>query len=84
MLTDYKLQGGQLGYRRNVINFVQDIQEFITKLPRNPSTIDTLIIRKPGHHFKSIKNYNLLLQYRTVKVDGDILHNLPKDDSIFD
>ncbi|RIB00232.1 hypothetical protein C2G38_2235069 [Gigaspora rosea] len=60
MLTVYKLQGGQLGYRGNVIHFAQDIQKFITKLTRNPSTIDTLNIRKPGQDFISFQEFKMI------------------------
>ena len=41
----YRLRGGQNGYRGNVINFHQDIQEFTNRLPRNPSLLDILIVR---------------------------------------
>ncbi|CAG8536723.1 15389_t:CDS:2 [Cetraspora pellucida] len=99
MLTVYKLQGGQLGYRGHVINFAQDIQELITKLPRNPSMIDTLIIRKPNHDFTSfqefkVKRSNILIWlnylkinnpfYSNIEIDYDILNTHPEDGSIFD
>ncbi|CAG8841580.1 27660_t:CDS:1, partial [Racocetra persica] len=41
----YNLHGGQYAYRGNVINFPQDVHNFVTRLPRHPSTLDTLIIR---------------------------------------
>ena len=32
VMSIYRLRGGQHGYRGNVINFPQDVQEFCTKL----------------------------------------------------
>jgi hypothetical protein len=37
IVTVYCLHGGQYAYRGNVINFPQDVLEFATRLPRNPS-----------------------------------------------
>jgi hypothetical protein len=42
----YRLRGGQNGYRGNVINFHQDIQEFTNRLPRSPSSLDILVVRR--------------------------------------
>ena len=46
MISVYKLRGGQHGYRENVINFSQNVQEFVSKLPRHPSLLDVLVIRR--------------------------------------
>src|SRR6184192_3461427 len=46
VMSVYKLRGGQHGYRGNVINFPQDVQEFTTKLPRDPSSLDVVVIRR--------------------------------------
>ena len=46
VMTVYRLRGGQTGYRGNVINFPQDIQEFTNRLPRHPSSLDVLLIRR--------------------------------------
>ena len=43
----YYLRGGQYAYSGNVINFPQDIGEFVSHLSRHPSTLDTLVVR---HH----------------------------------
>ena len=42
----YRLRGRQHGYRGNVINFPQDICEFTKRLPRTPSSIDILTVRR--------------------------------------
>ena len=46
VMSVYRLRGGQYGYRGNVINFSQDIREFTKRLPRTPSSIDILIVRR--------------------------------------
>ncbi len=44
VMTVYQLRGGQNGYRGNVINFPQDVQEFTNQLPRHPSSLDILVV----------------------------------------
>lgn len=46
VMSVYRLRGGQHGYRGNVINFPQDVQELAKKLPRHPSSLDVLVIRR--------------------------------------
>ena len=46
VMSVYRLRGGQHGYRGNVINFPQDVQEFTTHLPQNPSSLDVLVVRR--------------------------------------
>src|ERR1051325_12187666 len=46
VMTVYRLRGGQTGYRGNIINFPQDIQEFTKKLSRHPLSLDVLLIRR--------------------------------------
>jgi hypothetical protein len=46
VISIYRLRGGQNGYRGNVINFPQDIEEFTTRLPRIPSSLEVLIVRR--------------------------------------
>jgi hypothetical protein len=45
VMSVYRLREGQHGYRGNVINFPQDVQEFASRLPRYPSLLDVLVIR---------------------------------------
>ena len=44
VMSVYRLRGGQHGYRGNIINFPQDVQEFTTHLPRQPSTLNVLVV----------------------------------------
>ncbi len=44
VMSVYRLRGGQYGYRGNVINFPQDVEEFTTRLPREPSSLEVLVV----------------------------------------
>src|SRR4051794_38728929 len=46
VMSVYRLRGRQHGYRGNVINFPQDVEEFATHLPRHPSLLDVLVVRR--------------------------------------
>ena len=60
VMTVYRLQGGQNGYRGNVINFPQDIQEFTKRLPRKPSTLDVLVVRRQSsNESTAFKDFNV-------------------------
>ncbi|PKK59552.1 hypothetical protein RhiirC2_794685 [Rhizophagus irregularis] len=59
VMSVYRLREGQHGYHGYVINFSQDIQEFATKLPRHPSSLDVLVI-----HRKSESNPEAFRDFR--------------------
>ena len=46
VITVYRLKGRQNGYRGNIINFPQDVRTFTTQLPRDPSTLNVLLVRR--------------------------------------
>ena len=46
VISIYKLLYGQYGYSGPVINFPQDVKSFATTLPRLPSEIDILVVRR--------------------------------------
>ncbi|CAG8768737.1 17938_t:CDS:2 [Cetraspora pellucida] len=53
---------------------VYKLQELITKLPQNPSTIDALVIRKFGQNLTSFQDFKDILQ--TIPEDGFIFNRL--------
>src|SRR4051794_24469869 len=60
MMSVYRLRGGQHRYRRNVINFSQDVQEFATKLPQNSSLLDVLVIRhQSASNLEAYRDFNV-------------------------
>lgn len=48
IMSVYRKHGGQRGYKGHVINFPQDIKEFLSKLPSNVSDLPILIVRRHG------------------------------------
>ena len=56
-MSIYRLPHGQYGYSGHVINLPQDNLSFARKLPRLPSQLDVIVVRKEGtnqscHHFR--------------------------------
>ena len=49
VMSIYRLPHGQYGYSGHVINLPQDAHTFATSLPRLPSQLDVLVVRKEGH-----------------------------------
>ncbi|CAG8616750.1 6262_t:CDS:2, partial [Cetraspora pellucida] len=70
VVSVYNLCGGQYAYWGNVINFFQDIQSFITRLPHHPSLLNMLIINNPFYH--------------NIDIDENILQLLPENGSIIE
>lgn len=48
IMSIYQLPFGQLGYSGHVINLPQDVRSFTSSLPRSPSNLDIIIVRKEG------------------------------------
>ena len=98
VMTVYRLRGGQNGYRGNVINFPQDIQEFTNRLPRHPSTLDVLVVRRQsGSNSTSFRDFNVRRSkvanaliwlksnnryYKDIIIDTETLQSLPENGSI--
>ena len=98
VMSVYKLRGGQHGYRGNVINFPQDVQEFTTKLPRDPSSLDVVVIRRQSasnleafrefkvRRAKVVHALNWLKEnnryYGDIIIDQEVLRSLPVDGPI--
>src|SRR2546423_7572783 len=98
VMTVFRLRGGQTGYRGNVINFSQDIHEFTIRLPRHPSSLDVLVIRRQSASdspafrdfiVRQDKVANALLwlnannrYYENIIIDHEILQSLPENDIV--
>ena len=48
IMSIYRLPHGQYGYSGHVINLPQDVASFATSLPRLPSELDVIVVRKEG------------------------------------
>ncbi len=59
VISVYSLRRGQYAYRGNVINFPQDVHEFTTRLSRNPSSLDILIVHHQSASGSTFRNFNI-------------------------
>ena len=96
IMSLYRLPHGQYGYSGNVINLPQDVACFVHSLPRLPSDVDVIVVRKEGaaqsHRDFRVRRSVVLgaLQwliennkyYRSVTIDSDALALLPEDGDI--
>ena len=44
----YRLPHGQYGYSGRVVNLPQDVALFVSSLPRLPSKLEVIVVRKGG------------------------------------
>ena len=93
IMTLYRLPHGQYGYSGHVINLPQDIASFTNDLPRMPSELDVIVVRKEGatgshrdFHVRRSVVLNALewliahnIYYRNVNINHDVLALLPDD-----
>ena len=94
VMSIYRLPHGQYGYSGHVINFPQDVHGFATTLPRLPSEVDILVVRKEKdqtHRDFRVRRRaveealtwllanNIYYRSIGVSVDHDTLASLPED-----
>ena len=93
IMSLYKLPHGQYAYSGHVINLPQDVASFANSLPRLPSELDVIIVRKEGasnsHRDFRVRRAVVLraLQwliannkyYRNVHINAEALEILPED-----
>ena len=48
IMSLYHLPHGQFGYSGHIINLPQDVATFTNTLPRSPSQLDVLLVRRQG------------------------------------
>ena len=97
-MSIYHLPQGQYGYKGHVINMPQDLSVFTTSLPRLPSELDVIIVRKKGSNnthcdfrvrrmvvqraLQWLKRNNKY--YRNIDIDVSVLSQLPDDGDLTD
>ncbi|GBC00906.1 hypothetical protein RclHR1_00400020 [Rhizophagus clarus] len=97
-MSVYRLCGDQNRYQGNVINFLQDVQEFATKLPQQPLSLDMLVICHQSANnlelFRDFRVHRLKVActllwlkenncyYSDITIDHEALQSLPIDGSI--
>ncbi|GBB88230.1 hypothetical protein RclHR1_14780007 [Rhizophagus clarus] len=98
VMSVYRLQGRQNGYKGNVINFLQDVREFTRHLPRNPASLDVLVVRRESANDPSeFRDFTVQREkiakvlfwlkannpyYEDIIIDDEILNSLPQNGSI--
>ncbi|CAG8731877.1 2838_t:CDS:2 [Cetraspora pellucida] len=85
IISVYCLRGGQYAYRGNVINFPQDVREFITRLPCHPSSLDVLVVRRHATSGSSYRDFQLKTNnryYTNIIIDNEVLQSLPENGPI--
>ena len=50
IMSVYRLPLGQYGYMGHIINLPQDVVSFARSLPRVPTELDVLVVRKDNEH----------------------------------
>ena len=93
IMTLYRLPHGQYGYSGHVINLPQDVASFANSLPRLPSELDVIIVRKEGanqsHRDFRVRRSRVLsalqwlqtnnVYYHNININPDALILLPED-----
>jgi hypothetical protein len=97
VISVYCLRGGQYAYKGNVINFPQDVHKFVTRLPRHPSSLDTLVVRQRSANGSTFRDFNVCRikiaralswlkennrYYINIIIDNEILQSLPENGPI--
>ena len=96
IMSIYRLPHEQYSYSGHVINLPQDVASFATSLPRLPSELDVVVVRKEGgvqsHRDFHVRRSVVLralqwlvannIYYRNVHIDPSVLALLPQDDDL--
>ena len=96
IMSIYRLPHGQYGYSGHILNVPQNVTQFLDHLPRCPTTLDIVIVRKQGvgetHKDFRVRRSVVLraLQwlivnnkyYNDVTINHDTLSMLPNDSQL--
>ena len=100
VISVYRLRGEQTNYKGNIINFLQNIQQFTKRLTCDPLSLNVFVVRQQSVNNTStfrdfrvwqIKVYNALLwlklnnyYYEDIIINKEIVRSLPENRNIFD
>ena len=98
IMSVYRLPQGQYGYSGHVVNLPQDVTSFAHTLPRLPSDLDVIIVRKEGanqtHHDFRVRRgvvhralqwlvtHNQYYRSMGVTIDTTSVVQLPQDGNV--
>ena len=99
IMSIYRLPLGQYGYTGHVINLPQDVVSFANSLPRVPSELDVLVVRKDSEQshrdFRVRRSVvqealtwllenNRYYRANAIRLNEDSLQRLPQDGNLTD
>ena len=93
MMSVYRLPHGQYGYSGHIINLPQDVSTFVNSLPRLPSDLDIIIVRKEDsvrtHRDFRVRRLKVLtalqwlitnnIYFTNITINSDNVSALPED-----
>ena len=93
MMSVYRLPHGQYGYSGHIINLPQDVSTFVNSLPRLPSDLDIIVVRKEDsvhtHRDFLVRRLKVLtalqwlitnnIYFTNITVNSDNVSALPED-----
>ena len=98
IMSIYRLPLGQYGYSGHVINLPQDVASFATSLPRLPSELDVVVVRKEGANqshrdfrvrrsvvhraLEWLVTHNIYYRANQIHISQDALAQLPQDGNL--
>ena len=98
IMSIYRLPHGQYGYSGHVINLPQDVASFATSLPRLPSELDVIVVRKEGANqshrdfrvrrsvvhraLEWLVTHNIYYRANQIHISQDALAVLPQDGNL--
>ena len=98
IMSIYQLPHGQYGYSGHVVNLPQDVASFVSSLPRLPSELDVIIVRKEGasqshwdfrvrrsvvhRALQWLITNNKYYRALNVRIDANALVQLPQDGNL--
>ena len=98
IMSVYRLPQGQYGYSGHVVNLPQDVASFVQSLPRLPSDLDVILVRKEGANqthrdfrvrrgvvqraLQWLVSHNKYYHALGVTIDTTALAQLPQDGNI--
>ena len=99
IMSVYRLPQGQYGYSGHVVNLPQDVASFAQSLPRLPSQLDVIVVRKEGANqshrdfrvrravvlraLQWLVTHNQYYHSLGVTIDTTALDQLPQDGNMF-
>lgn len=88
-------QPGQYHYKGNIINIPQDLSTIVTSLPRTPSSVEIIAVRRDGvsghldFKVRRSKVLNALMYlkrhhryYSDIEIDETVLSQLPENGNV--